>query len=205
MARKTAAIVRVENQLIRFTAPQPFEAEEVITTLGGKKSGKYVILALKNPRATLLVDEEGRLVVHGTNHSEVAWAAAREMLLRLGRPDEGLTTEKGPLVVSFDYGQPLRIDQVPEYYPNFEVDSRLECVRISDDLHNMDLLFFSNGRGIALGARHKNLVKMATSHWGSRFDSKRLFVKVLVNSPAESVEAEPEIVDEPLDVSEDVE
>jgi fatty-acyl-CoA synthase len=60
MGRRSAIKVRVENQLVRFTAPQPFEAEEVIKTLGGKKSGKYVILALKNPRATLLVDEEGR-------------------------------------------------------------------------------------------------------------------------------------------------
>ena len=69
MGRRSAIKVRVENQLVRFTAPQPFEAEEVIKTLGGKKSGQYVILAVKNPRATLLVDEGGRLVVHGTNHS----------------------------------------------------------------------------------------------------------------------------------------
>jgi len=194
MGRRSAVKVRVENQLVRFTAPQPFEAEEVINSLGGKKSGKYVILALKNPRATLLVDEEGRLVVHGTNHSEVAWAAAREMLLRLGRPDEGITTEKGPLVVSFDYGQPLRTDQVSEYYPEFEVDERLECIRISDELHEMDLLFFSNGIGIALGARHKNLVEMAATHWGTRFDSENLFVEVLVksNETEEKVDSEPE-------------
>ena len=166
MARKSAVEVRVENQLIRFTAPEPFNSEEVITTLGGKKSGKFVILALKNPRATLLVDQDGRLVVHGTNHSEIAWAAAREMLLRLGKADEGLTTEKGPLVVSFDYGQPLRIDQVAEYFPEFEEDSRLDCIRINDKMHDMDLLFFSNGRGVSLGARHKYLVEMAATHWG---------------------------------------
>ncbi len=201
MARKNAVQVRVENQLVRFTAPQPFEAEEVINNLGGKQSGKFVILALKNPRATLLVDQEGRLVVHGTNHSEVASAAAREMLLRLGRPDEGISTEKGPMVVSFDYGQPLRVNQVPEYYPDFEMDARLDCVRISDELHNMDLLFFSNGRGVALGARHKNLVAMAATHWGTRFDSERLFVEILLNEESDDepvVEEEPE----PLDVEE---
>lgn len=194
MGRRSAVKVRVENQLVRFTAPQPFEAEEVINSLGGKKSGKYVILALKNPRATLLVDDKGRLVVHGTNHSEVAWAAAREMLLRLGRPDEGISTEKGPLVVSFDYGQPLRTDQVSEYYPNFEIDERLECIRITDKLHDMDLLFFSNGLGIALGARHKNLVEMAATHWGTRFDAENLFVDVLVksNNSEEKVESESE-------------
>ncbi|HJM19979.1 MAG TPA: hypothetical protein QF802_05955 [Candidatus Thalassarchaeaceae archaeon] len=204
MARKSAVKVRIENQLVRFTAPEPFGSDEVITTLGGKKNGKYVILALKNPRATLLVDQEGRLVVHGTNHSEIAWAAAREMLLRLGRSDEGLTTEKGPLVVSFDYDQPLRIDQVPEYFPEFEVDSRLDCIRTSDSLHDMDILLFSNGRGIALGARHKNLVKMAATHWGTRFESEKLFVKVLVKKK-EKVELEPKPSEpeEVLDVIED--
>ncbi|MDP6099187.1 MAG: hypothetical protein QF566_03325 [Candidatus Thalassarchaeaceae archaeon] len=204
MARKSAVKVRIENQLIRFTAPEPFGSDEVIDTLGGKKNGNFIIIALKNPRATLLVDQEGRLVVHGTNHSEIAWAAAREMLLRLGRSDEGLTTEKGPLVVSFDYGQPLRVDQVSEYFPEFEEDSRLDCIRTSDSLHDMDLLLFSNGKGIALGARHKNLVEMAATHWGTRFESEKLFVKVLVESKEkvepESEQSEPEEV---LDVIED--
>lgn len=200
MARKSAVKVRVENQLIRFTAPEPFNSEDVINTLGGKKSGKFVILALKNPRATLLVDQDGRLVVHGTNHSEIAWAAAREMLLRLGRADEGLTTEKGPLVVSFDYGQPLRIDQVSEYFPEFEEDSRLDCIRISDSMHDMDLLFFSNGRGVSLGARHKNLVEMAATHWGTRFESENLFVKVLLKADEKDTETVESNSQEVLDV-----
>ena len=200
LARKSAVKVRVENQLIRFTAPEPFDSEDVINTLGGKKSGKFVILALKNPRATLLVDQDGRLVVHGTNHSEIAWAAAREMLLRLGRADEGLTTEKGPLVVSFDYGQPLRIDQVSEYFPEFEDDSRLDCIRISDSMHDMDLLFFSNGRGVSLGARHKNLVEMAATHWGTRFESENLFVKVLLKADEKDTETVESNSQEVLDV-----
>ena len=200
LARKSAVKVRVENQLIRFTAPEPFNSEDVINTLGGKKSGKFVILALKNPRATLLVDQDGRLVVHGTNHSEIAWAAAREMLLRLGRADEGLTTEKGPLVVSFDYGQPLRIDQVSEYFPEFEEDSRLDCIRISDSMHDMDLLFFSNGRGVSLGARHKNLVEMAATHWGTRFESENLFVKVLLKADEKDTETVESNSQEVLDV-----
>jgi hypothetical protein len=58
----------------------------------------------------------------------------------------------------------------------------------------MDLLFFSNGIGIALGARHKNLVEMAATHWGTRFDSENLFVEVLVksNETEEKVDSEPE-------------
>lgn len=212
MARRGAVEVRVENQLVRYTAPEPFGHDEVVEQLGGKRNGKIIILALKSPRATLLVDEEGRLVVHGTTRNEISRAAAREMLLRLGRADEGLTAEKGPMVASFDYGQPLRIDRVSEFYPEAEPDDRLECLRISDENHGMDLLFFSNGRGVALGARSLNLVKMAASHWGARFESEKLFVDVLIPKGAEveeeaeeeseppAEESEPE---EPLDVEDD--
>ena len=206
MARRGAVEVRVENQLVRYTAPEPFGHDEVVEELGGKLNGKVVILALKSPRATLLVDEEGRLVVHGTSRQEVARSAAREMLLRLGRSDEGLTAEKGPLVASFDYGQPLRTDKVTEFFPEAEIDGRLECLRVDDDNHGMELLFFSNGRGIALGARSLNLVKMAASHWGSRFESQRLFVEVLLSNGGET-EPEPEVEkteqEEPLDIDED--
>lgn len=198
MARRNPVKVRVENQLIRFTAPETIRGEEVVEKLGGKASGKYVILALKNPRATLLVDDEGRLVVHGTSHPEVAWAAAREMMLRLGRSDEGLTTESGPLVVSFDYGQPLRVDRVPEFFPGFTHDSRLDCIRIEDELHDLDIFIFSNGRGIALQARHRNLVEMAASHWGTKFDSEGLFIDILVQkNGGETEDSAEEVAEEP--------
>ncbi len=204
MVRRNPVKVQVENQLIRFSAPEPFGADEVVEKLGGKKSGKYTILALKNPRATLLVDEQGRLVVHGTSRLEVARAAAREMLLRLGRSDSGLTAENGPLVVSFDYGQPLRVDRVPEFFPEFEHDSRLDCVRIDDEMHDVDMFIFSNGRGIALRARHRNLVEMAASHWGGRFDAEKLFIAILTDDDSTPEDNEEDGDEEPpLDIEDD--
>ena len=195
MARRQAVNVRVVNRLVRYTASKPIDGVEVVSQLGAKKSGKSVILALKSPRATLLIDEEGRLVVHGTSHPEVSRAAAKELLLRLGQSDSGLTTERGPLVVSFDYGQPLRTDRIQEFVPEAKVDERLECVRIVDEHHDMELLFFSNGGGVALGARSENMVSLAASHWGTRFDAERLFVEVLVRN----VEDHEEEGDEPAD------
>lgn len=195
MARREAVNVRVVNRLVRYTAPEPIDGDEVVSQLGGKKSGKSVILALKSPRATLLIDEEGRLVVHGTSHPEVSRAAAKELLLRLGQSDSGLTTERGPLVVSFGYGQPLRTDRIQEFVPEAKVDERLECIRIVDEQYDMELLFFSNGGGVALGARSENMVSLAASHWGTRFDAERLFVEVLVRT-----DAEPDVEDdEPAD------
>ena len=53
MARRGAVEVRVENQLVRYTAPEPFGHDEVVEQLGGKRNGKVIIIALKSPRATL--------------------------------------------------------------------------------------------------------------------------------------------------------
>ncbi len=201
MARRQAVNVRVVNRLVRYTASKPIDGDEVVSQLGAKKSGKSVILALKSPRATLLIDEEGRLVVHGTSHPEVSRAAAKELLLRLGQSDSGLSTERGPLVVSFDYGQPLRTDRIQEFVPEAKVDERLECVRIIDEHHDMELLFFSNGGGVALGARSENMVSLAASHWGTRFDAERLFVEVLVRNVEDpEAEGDDEAQGEPLDL-----
>ena len=200
MARRQAANVRVVNRLVRYTSSEPIDGDEVVSQLGGKKSGKSIILALKSPRATMLIDEEGRLVVHGTSHPEVSRAAAKELLLRLGQSDSGLTTERGPLVVSFHYGQPLRTDRIQEFIPEAKMDERLECIRINDEHHNMELLFFSNGGGVALGARSENMVSLATSHWGTRFDAERLFVDVLVKDGEESAEGVDEEQGEPLEL-----
>ena len=201
MARRQAVNVRVVNRLVRYTASKPIDGDEVVSQLGAKKSGKSVILALKSPRATLLIDEEGRLVVHGTSHPEVSRAAAKELLLRLGQSDSGLTTERGPLVVSFDYGQPLRTDRIQEFVPEAKVDERLECIRIVDEQYDMELLFFSNGGGVALGARSENMVSLAASHWGTRFDAERLFVEVLVRNVEDpEEEGDDEAQGEPLDL-----
>ena len=201
MARRQAVNVRVVNRLVRYTASESIDGDEVVSQLGGKKSGKSVILALKSPRATLLIDEEGRLVVHGTSHPEVSRAAAKELLLRLGQSDSGLTTERGPLVVSFHYGQPLRTDRIQEFVPEAKVDERLECIRIVDEQYDMELLFFSNGGGVALGARSENMVSLAASHWGTRFDAERLFVEVLVRNVEDpEAEGDDEAQGEPLDL-----
>ena len=200
MARRQAANVRVVNRLVRYTSSEPIDGDEVVSQLGGKKSGKSIILALKSPRATMLIDEEGRLVVHGTSHPEVSRAAAKELLLRLGQSDSGLATERGPLVVSFHYGQPLRTDRIQEFIPEAMMDERLECIRIDDEHHDMELLFFSNGGGVALGARSENMVSLATSYWGTRFDAERLFVDVLVKDGEGSAEGVDEEQGEPLEL-----
>ena len=82
--------VRVENQLVRFVPKSPVSHDAVISQLAGQKNGNIVVKALEKPRATIVIDEEGRIVVHGTNRVEIARAAAKELLSRLGLDDSGL-------------------------------------------------------------------------------------------------------------------
>ena len=85
--------VRVENILVRFSVSPPIDLEEAVERLGGVKNGDVIIKALDAPRATLVIDAQGRIIVHGTHRIGAARAAAKEMLLRMGRDESGMTTE----------------------------------------------------------------------------------------------------------------
>ena len=76
--------VRIENQLVRFVPPSPVDQASVVAQLGGQQTGGVVIKVLDRPRATLVIDQAGRIVVHGTHRVEAARAAAKELMLRLG-------------------------------------------------------------------------------------------------------------------------
>ena len=176
MTSSEAPMVQVENQLIRFTPATPFNPEIAVEELGATRSGDYVIHALQRPRATILIDKDGRIVVHGTIQPQAARAAAREFLLRIGESDEGLTSEKGPVIASFDLGRKLEIERVPIYAKEAKMDTRLNCLRIDDQRHDLELLVWANGKAISTDARHANLVAMAAVHWRDKFESDGLFV-----------------------------
>ncbi|DAC33090.1 MAG TPA: hypothetical protein D7I05_06910, partial [Candidatus Poseidoniales archaeon] len=89
--------VRVENRLIRFVPASPVDQARVEADLGGVRAENLVIIALSRPSATVIVDVEGRLIVHGTHRVEAAQAAAKEILLRLGVEDASLSMEFGPI------------------------------------------------------------------------------------------------------------
>lgn len=175
MTSTDAPMVQVENQLIRFTPQTSFDPEKAVTELGATRSGDFVIHTLERPRATILVDKEGRIVVHGTIQPQAARAAAREFLLRLGESDEGLTSEKGPVIASFDFGKKVNVERVPIYAKEAQMDTRLGCLRIEDQRHDLELLVWANGKVISTNARHANLVAMAAVHWRDRFRSDGLF------------------------------
>jgi len=167
--------VRVENLLVRFTPSPPVDLEEAVERLGGVKNGDVIIKMLDAPRATLIIDAEGRIVVHGTHRIEAARAAAKEMLLRMGRDDSGLVAELGPIVASFDFGEEIPIHNIRMNLGSgtSSVDERLGCLRIDDTRHDLELLIWPSGRCVALKARHPNMVAMSAIHWKGKFADKK--------------------------------
>ena len=175
MSKSQNIEVRVDNLLVRFTCYPPVDLEEAVERIGGTKNGDVIIKVLESPRATLIFDSEGRIIVHGTHRIEAARAAAKELLLRMGRNDSGITTELGPIVASFDFDEEIPIEKIRTNLGSgtSSVDERLGCLRIDDNRHDLELLIWPNGRCIALNARHPNMVAMAAVHWKAKFADKK--------------------------------
>ena len=176
---KSAIEVRIENQLVRFVPPTPINQQDVVSQLGGQLTSGVVIKVLDRPRATLVIDGEGRITVHGTHRVDAARAAAKELMLRLGLSDTGLETELGPVVASFEFGQALLVESVVGDFGagTATFDERLGCTIIEDSRHNLTLHMWPNGRCIATDARHRNMVAMAAVYWKGRFSDKKLLIE----------------------------
>ena len=89
---------------------------------------------LDRPRATLIIDSEGRIVVHGTHRIEAASRLLPKKCSSMGRDDSGLVTELGPIVASFDFGEPIPIENIRMNLGSgtSSLDERLGCLRLND-------------------------------------------------------------------------
>ena len=75
MSATGAPEITVENHLVRFVPMNPVDGQIAIKKLGAKESGDFVIHLLDKPRATILIDKQGRIVIHGTRRVATARAA----------------------------------------------------------------------------------------------------------------------------------
>ena len=170
--------VRVENQLVRFVPQSPVDHDAVVSQLSGQKNGNIVIKALDKPRATIVIDEAGRIVVHGTHRGEAARAAAKELLLRLGLDDSGLQTELGPVIASFNLDKGVKVEAMNKQFTggNSVYDERLGCAIIQDTRHNLRLYIWANGKCVASDARHPNMVAMSAVFWKTQLKDNDLLL-----------------------------
>lgn len=170
--------VRVENQLVRFVPKSPVSHDAVVSQLAGQKNGSIVVKALEKPRATIIIDEEGRIVVHGTHRVEAARAAAKELLLRLGLDESGLQTELGPVIASFNFESGVNVEAMNKEFTGGSAtyDQRLGCAVIQDSRHNLKLYVWPNGKCVASDARHPNMVAMSAVFWKNQLQENNLLM-----------------------------
>jgi len=171
--------VRVENQLVRFISQTPVDQDAVVAQLGGTATGGVVIKVLDAPRATVVIDAEGKIVIHGTQRVETARAAAKEFLLQMGLDDSGLTTEIGPMVASFDFEETIAVESIVGQVGagDAQYDARLGCSIVEDSRHGVTMHIWPNGRCITTGAHSPNMVAMAAVYWKGVFDESGYFIQ----------------------------
>ena len=138
--------VTVENQLVRFVAPEPIDGNAVVEHLDGQRVGQMVIKALRRPRATLVIDPEGRITVHGTHRVEAARDAAKELLLRLGKDDSGLKTELGPIIASFYFNTPIKVESIVGQLGAGEGQYTMNVLTVQSSMMSVMISFFTFGK-----------------------------------------------------------
>ncbi len=107
MDEDTRIRVNVETQTFRFIPGKPINHDDAVRIANGIKSGPWVVISHKEPRATFVVEEVGSVLVHGIARLEVARLVIQELLLSLGMSEEGLHSEAGDILVSFSFGRAI--------------------------------------------------------------------------------------------------
>lgn len=162
----------VETQTFRFTPSEPIVHEEAVSIGNGMKSGDFVIINHENPHATLVIEPEGSVLVHGISRSEVARLAVQELLLSLGMSDEWLLVESGEMIIRFSLGRAVLMDLAADRFSQINLDTRIGALRIDAERHKCSILLFNNGQGIILKQTSKRIAEMAIRYWSSQLEDE---------------------------------
>tara|TARA_Y100000591_G_scaffold314547_1_gene321208 strand:- start:145 stop:669 length:525 start_codon:yes stop_codon:yes gene_type:complete len=164
--------VSIETQSFRIIPSQTIEISDAIRYLGAKSNGEYAVIEREDPRAVILVDSDGSMIIHGIANSEAATLIAEEALLRMGMSEKGLTIARGEVLASFSVGRAVLIGLASERFADAEHDIRLDALRINANRYGCTILLFSNGRGVVMGQSSRKVAEMAASFWISRLEDE---------------------------------
>mgnify|MGYP002027244460 CR=1 FL=1 len=164
--------VQVETHTFRFIPESPINHADAVRLAKGVKSGPWVVISHKEPRATFVIDESGSVLIHGISRLQVARLVMQELLLSLGMSEDGLRVESGEMLVSFSLGRAVLLDLAASRFADISNDKRVGCIRIDAKRHNAKLLVFNNGHGVVLGQKSKRVAEMAVRYWSSQLDEE---------------------------------
>jgi len=160
--------IKVETQTFRFIPRIPVTLDDAVNIAGGSSNGEYAVIGHEKPRATIIVDSLGSVIIHGISNQDAAKLIAEEFLLSVGLPESGKKIEKGEMVVSFSLGRAVLMPLASERFSDIGYDERLDAIRIAAKRYRCDLIIFNNGRGIALNQTSQSVIEMAIEHWANQ-------------------------------------
>ena len=157
--------IEIETQSFRVTPSEPVNLEDAVKYARARSNGAFGVIEHEEPRALIVVDADGSLLVHGISNFEVASLIAEEILLSIGLSEKGLVVESGEVLASFSVGRAVLIGLAAERFKDANHALRLDALRIAAKRHNCTILLFNNGRGIVMGQTSRKVAEMAVSHW----------------------------------------
>ena len=164
--------VDIESQSFRVTPRFPVSIEDAVRLGGSSSNGAYAVIEHENPRAVIVIEPQGSILVHGISNVEAATLIAEEILLRMGEPETGLVVDKGDVLASFSLGKAVLLDLAAERFSDVEHDLRLNALRIDAKRHRCTILLFNNGRGLVMGQSSSTVAEMAVSYWLSQLEKE---------------------------------
>jgi len=164
--------IEIQTQSFRVTPSEPVDLSDAVKYAGARSNGAFGVIEHEEPRALIVVDTDGSLLIHGISNPEVASLIAEETLLRIGISERGLVIERGEVLASFSVGRAVLISLAAERFKDADHDLRLDALRIVAERYNCTILIFNNGRGIVMGQSSRKVAEMAVSHWISQLSEE---------------------------------
>ena len=164
--------IEIQTQSFRVTPSVPVDLSDAVKYAGARSNGAFGVIEHEDPRALIVVDTDGSLLIHGISNSEAASLIAEETLLKVGLSEKGIVIESGEVLASFSVGRAVLIGLAAERFKDAEHELRLDALRIAAKRHNCTILLFNNGRGIVMGQSSRKVAEMAVSHWVSELSEE---------------------------------
>ena len=76
--------IEIETQSFRVTPAEPVNLEDAVKYAGARSNGAFGVIEHEEPRALIVVDTDGSLLIHGISNLEAASLIAEETLLSIG-------------------------------------------------------------------------------------------------------------------------
>ena len=168
----SGAEIKIESQSFRVISSEPVNLADAVKFAGARSNGAFGVIEHEEPRALIVVDSDGSLLIHGISNLEAASLIAEETLLSIGLSEKGLVVESGEVLGRFSVGRAVLIELAADRFKDANHDLRLDALRITAKRHNCTILLFNNGRGIVMGQSSRKVAEMAVSHWVSELSQE---------------------------------